>query len=198
MLSKCVQSWSTGLVFVVCAPAGTGKTTLAKRVVNTFPNVQFVPTLTTRPKRPNEVHAKDYIFVSKAKFDDCLHRGELIEHVQLHGHWYGTVKSELEAVRQSGTHALLVIDTRGALELRKHMPCILVFIRPPSLEALRQRLEWRGTEDPETIHKRMVWAEREMADEPYFDYSIENADVDLAFQVLSGIIIAESHKVHVH
>jgi guanylate kinase len=196
MLSKCVQSWNTGRVFVICAPAGTGKTTLAKRLANTFPNVSFVPTLTTRPKRPNEVHGRDYFFVSKDDFDARLSRNELIEHIELHGNWYGTSKQELETVCLSGKHALLVIDTRGALEIRKRMPCVLIFIRPPSIQTLRQRLEGRGTEDAETIQKRIDWAKREMADEPLFDYSIENADVDLAFQVLSGIIIAESHKVH--
>jgi guanylate kinase len=198
MLNKCVQSWATGRVFVICAPAGTGKTTLAKRLTDTFSNVSFVPTVTTRPKRPNEIHGRDYFFVSKNDFDAMLNQGELIEHIELHGYWYGTSKRELETVYLSGKHALLVIDTRGALEMRKHMPCILIFIKPPSIETLRQRLERRATEDAETIQKRIVWAEREMADESYFDYSIENADVDLAFQVLSGIIIAESHRVHRH
>ena len=198
MLNRCVQSWVTGRVFVLCAPAGTGKTTLAKRLTNTFPNVSFVPTLTTRPKRPDEIHGRDYFFVSKNDFDTRLNHGELIEHIELHGHWYGIPKRELETVCLSGKHALLVIDTRGALEVRKRMPCVLIFIKPPSIETLRQRLEGRATEDAETIHKRIMWAEREMVDESYFDYSIVYTDVDLAFQVLSGIIIAESHRVHVH
>lgn len=195
MWSKCVKSWPVGQLFVICAPAGAGKTTLAKRLARTLPNVCSVPTVTTRPKRPNEEPGNDYIFVTKDDFEGMLHRHELLEHIELHGYWYGTSKREVDAVRSAGKHAILVIDTRGALAIRKLLSCVLIFITPPSIETLRQRLEGRATEDSETIDKRLAWAERELADEQYFDYSVMNEDVDLAFQVLSGIIAAESHRV---
>lgn len=195
MWSSCVKSWPVGQLFVMCAPAGTGKTTLAKRLALALSNVGCVPTVTTRPKRAGEVPDQDYIFVTKEKFDSMLHRGELLEHIELHGYWYGTSKCEIDAVRNSGKHAILVIDTRGALALRTFFSCVLIFIKPPSLEVLRQRLEGRATEDAESISKRLAWAEQELKDETYFDYSLVNEDVDLAFQVLSGIIVAESHRV---
>ncbi len=195
MWSSCVKSWPVGQLFVMCAPAGTGKTTLAKRLSLALSNVRCVPTVTTRPKRAGEISGEDYIFETKENFNSLLQRGELVEHIELHGHWYGTSKRELEAARKSGKHALLVIDTRGALAIRQLFPCVLIFIKPPSLEALRQRLEGRATEDAESILKRLAWAQGELQDEKYFDYSVVNEDVDLAFQVLSGIIVAESHRV---
>lgn len=190
-----LRPMSRGLLFVISAPAGAGKTTLAKRLVKTFSSIAQVPSVTTRPKRAGEVDGADYHFVSKEEFAQREARGEFLEHVELHGNLYATSKQEIEKRRKDGCHVVLVIDTRGALVLKKSLDPILIFIKPPSFEALKERLVGRGSEDEQTLQQRLQWAKREMADEPQFQYSIINDRIDDAFDVLASIVVAESHKI---
>lgn len=189
-----VQSCKRGRVFIISAPAGAGKTTLVKKLLSAFPNVVQAPSLTTRPPRKDEVEGHDYHFVSKEEFLAREAKGELLEHVELHGQLYGTSKREIERLQASGHHVVLVLDTRGALAVRQLLPAVLIFVKPPSLDALRDRLYQRASEDEAMVEKRLVWAKKELADENHFDYSIVNDDLTTAFHLLASIVIAESHK----
>lgn len=186
---------SRGLLFVISAPAGAGKTTLAQRLVKTFSGIVQVPSVTTRPKRAGEVNGIDYHFVSKEEFAQREAKGEFLEHIELHENLYATSKKEIETQRESGRHVVLVIDTRGALVLKKMFDPILIFIKPPSFEVLLERLEGRGSEDEQMLQRRLQWAKKEMADEPHFQYSIVNNQIDDAFDVLASIVVAESHRI---
>ena len=190
-----VQTWPHGQLFIISAPAGAGKTTLVKQLVSAFPNVVQAPSLTTRPRRGDEVEGKDYHFVSKEDFVQREVNGELLEHIELHGYLYGTSRVEIERARSAGHHVILVLDTRGALALQHVMKPVLIFIKPPSIDALRERLVQRASEDQQSLELRLSWAKKELSDEKHFHYSIVNDDLKMAFHVLASIIIAESHKI---
>jgi guanylate kinase len=195
MLNKdLVQSWSYGQLFILSAPAGAGKTTLAKQLVAAFPNVVQAPSLTTRPRRADEIEGKDYHFVSADDFLKRKAEGELLEQVELHGYFYGTSKQEIERSRKSGRHVILVIDTRGAITLKQQLNAVLIFIKPPTFDSLRERLINRASEDEASLERRLSWARKELEDEKYFQYSVVNDDLTRALEVLESIIIAESHR----
>lgn len=179
---------------MMSAPAGAGKTTLAQKLVATFPNVVQVPSVTTRPMRDGERAGVDYHFVTEEEFSLRKNRGEFLESVELHGFRYGTSKNEIEECRARGTHVVLVIDTRGARALQKQSDPVLIFVKPPSFDVLRDRLVGRGSEDETTVQRRLEWAARELAEESYFVYTIVNDQIDEAFDVLASIIVAECHK----
>ena len=181
-----------GRLFVVSAPAGTGKTTLVRRLVTTFPAIVQVPSVTTRSMRTGEVEGIDYHFVSKEEF--ARREAEFLEKVEFSGNWYATSRREIEDQQASGRHAVVVIDTRGALSLKKLLDPVLIFIKPPSFEALAERLAKRGSEDKEAFRQRLQRAEKEMSDEPQFQYSVVNDRIDDAFDVLASIVVAECHK----
>jgi len=193
--SRYVQPKEKGRVFVLSAPAGTGKTTLARRLVETFDALVLIPTLTTREPRAGEVSGKDYEFISTQEFKERLSRQELVEHVELHGNLYGVSALSVNNARHKGKHALLVIDTDGAAVVKKRYDSVLIFLKPPSMEVLSERLKGRATEDVEIRARRLARARKELQDENIFDYSVVNDKFDDAFYVLSSIIIAETHRV---
>jgi len=185
-----------GLVFVISAPAGTGKTTLADMLVKEFSRVVESVSFTTRPPRPGEVEGQHYHFVSVEEFQFLAAKGEFIEHVRLYNDYYGTSKSWIESRQKQGKHVLLVIDTQGALALQKSaFKAVYVFVLPPSLEELKERLVLRGTEAGEKIQERLSIADKEMALAKFYDYSIVNDDLQEAYDALKSIIIAEEHRV---
>jgi guanylate kinase len=190
-----VRTLPVGKLFVISAPAGAGKTTLANRLVSTFPNVAMAATLTTRAARAGEVPGKDYEFVSKEEFLARQEKGDLLEHIELHENFYGTSSRNVSDLRYAGKHVLLVIDTRGALAIQQLLNPVLIFIKPPSMDVLKERLEGRNSEDESTRQRRLEWAKKELLDEQYFDYSIVNDNIDNAFSVLASIVIAESHRL---
>lgn len=189
-----VSRWPIGRIFIMSAPAGTGKTTLARKLVKVFSCVSRVPTLTTRSCRQDELSGEDYIFVSRQEFQRKLDQGVLLEHVEMHGELYGTPVDEVEKRRSAGKHVLLVIDTRGALALQKELDATLIFVHPPSREVLCQRLLERKSESTSAIHHRLQWAEQELLEAKKYHYQIVNDDFDEAFAVLASIVIAESHR----
>jgi len=195
MLSNYVPPWLEGKIFVLSAPAGTGKTTVARRLVKSFEALVQVPTLTTREPRPKEIPGKDYEFVSKEEFLKRLSNQELIEHVELHGNLYGTSFTNVMSARESGKHVLLVIDTEGAKAIKSCYDSVLIFLKPPSMEVLSKRLHGRGTEDLEIREERLKRAQKELQDEIFFDYSVVNDTIENAFYLLSSIIIAETHRI---
>lgn len=182
------------MVFIISAPAGTGKTTLAQMLHKEFSRVVSSVSYTTRPPRPNEVEGKDYHFVTSDVFEKKIKEGEFLEYAKVFDHYYGTSKKVIEAEQKKGKHVVLVIDTQGAMQLKGKIDAIFIFVSPPNVEELRKRLQKRQSDSPESIEKRLSWAKQEMALAPRYDYHIVNDDLKIAYDVLRAILIAEEHK----
>lgn len=195
MQAKLLGNHKPGLLFVLSAPAGTGKTTLVQRLVQEFPCVKASISCTTRLPRKGEINGVHYWFVSKEVFDQRVKEDAFLEYVNLYGDCYGTPKNWVEEQLQAGKHVVLVIDTQGGLELRKKENAVFIFIRPPSLNVLKERLMNRKTESEEAIEQRLAWAEKEIREGQTYHYEIVNDDLEIAYQVLKSILIAEEHKL---
>jgi guanylate kinase len=189
-----VPKLTRGRLFIVSAPAGTGKTTLVRMLNDEFPNLTPSISCTTRPKRANEVEGQDYHFISKEEFKQKITENAFVEHVEFVGNHYGTLKQTVEEQLARGEHLVLTIDVQGALLVKKKMEAITIFLKPPSVEELRRRLEKRQTESEEQIQQRIRTAELELAQSGAFDYCIINDDLNLTYQILKSVIIAETHK----
>ncbi len=184
-----------GLVFVVSAPAGTGKTTLVQMLVQEFPCVVESVSFTTRQKRPGEISGVHYNFVSNEEFERKISNNEFLEYVKLYGYYYGTSQKHIQEQRADGKHVVLVIDTQGALQLMGKFDATFIFLQPPSFDVLRDRLSKRKTESATVIEERLNWARLEMEAVRYYDYCIINDELATAYQVLRSILVAEEHRV---
>jgi guanylate kinase len=193
-MRKVLGEVNKGLVFVISAPAGTGKTTLVRMLSEEFSCVVESVSYTTRKPRPKEVDGVDYHFVSTEAFERMIHAGDFIEYARVFDHYYGTSRRFVEAEQEKGRHVVLVIDTQGALQLMGRLRASFIFISPPSLAELRSRLTGRKSETPESIEHRLSWAENEMALASRYDYHIVNDHLKTAYDVLRAILIAEEHK----
>jgi guanylate kinase len=191
---KLLGNLKKGLVFVVSAPAGTGKTTLVKMLVDEFSCVKASISCTTRPPREGEASGEDYEFISKKEFEKKIADGDFLEYATVFGHYYGTSKKTVSKEQEEGKHVILVIDTQGAMQIKKIFHAVYVFILPPSMEELSKRLKKRKTEPPEKIKSRLEWAKKEVEMAVYYDYQIVNDNLIIAYQVLRSILIAEEHK----
>ncbi len=183
-----------GLVFVISAPAGTGKTTLVRMLTEEFDCVVESVSCTTRKPRANEKEGVDYFFVSEARFQAMIKEGEFLEYAHVFGHYYGTSRHSLEKQLKRGKHVILVIDTQGAEQVKKQIDAIHIFIRPPNFDELKQRLHGRQSETKEAIATRLSWAERELEAAKHYDYQVVNQDLKTAYEILRSILIAEEHK----
>lgn len=192
---KLLGNFEKGLVFVISAPAGTGKTTLVKELLNEFSCVKTTVSFTTRAPRKGEVNGVDYHFISVEEFKKKIETGEFLEYVELYGDFYGTSKNNIETLQNQGNHVILVIDTQGGLRLKKMMSANLIFVMPPSLEELGKRLYNRKSESPDVIKKRLEWAKHEIEDAEHYDYKIVNDNLKTAYETLRSILIAEEHRV---
>ena len=194
-MSKLLGNLKKGLVFVVSAPAGTGKSTLIDMRYDEFPNaIERSVSCSTREPRGDESHGTHYHFISDEEFTQKVQEEAFLEWAEVFGAKYGTLKCEVDRICKSGKHAFLVIDTQGAAQLMTSLDAIYLFIKPPSMEELQKRLEGRGSESPETMLGRLSQAEKEIKKSSVYDYQICNDDLQLAYQVLRSIIIAEEHK----
>lgn len=182
----------SGLCLVVCAPSGGGKTTLLRRLRAEFPNLRFSVSCTTRAPRAGEVHGQDYYFLSEADFTTRRDAGEFAEWAEVHGKLYGTPLSWVKNELAAGYDLLFDIDVQGAAQLKAHLAkeAVFVFIVPPSLKALEERLRGRGTDDEETVARRIHNAAREIAEAPWFDAIVENDDLEAAYNLLRSIYIS--------
>lgn len=192
---KLIGNLKRGRIFVLSAPAGTGKTTLVQKLVQEFDSIQQNVSFTTRKPRFNETSGDHYHFISLEEFEKKIAEHEFLEYVKLYGDYYGTSKTWVEACLSRGQHVFLVIDTQGALQLMESIDACFIFVEPPSMEVLRERLILRKTDTPEAIEKRMSWASKEMETVRFYQYRIVNDDLEAAYQILRSIVIAEEHKV---
>lgn len=183
------MSSKPGRIFVVSAPSGAGKTTLLNRLLSDFPDLRRSVSCTTRPPRSGEKGGTDYLFIDEHAFRDMVKRDLFFEWEEVHSHFYGTPKGPLIQRWEQGLDTVLDIDTRGAMSLKRAYPdACLIFLMPPSLEALETRLKGRQTEGRETLKRRLENARREMAEKDRFDYVIINDDIDRAYSELKKII----------
>lgn len=185
-----------GLLLVLSAPSGAGKTTLARRLEQEFPRAQFSISYTTRDPRGQEKDGVDYHFIDAKTFLQMVNRGDFIEWAEVHDNYYGTSRGIIDSAFTSRGIAVFDIDVKGGLKIKSRFPdAVLVFILPPSMEELERRLRGRGTDKDETIHRRLLAARTEIEKglESY-DYLIINDDLEAAFTELRSIVIAEQAR----
>jgi guanylate kinase len=196
MVTKILGNLSYGLVFIISAPAGTGKTTLVRMLAHEFDCVAESVSCTTRKIRPGEISGRDYFFLTEKEFEAKKQLGDFLEYAEVYGFEYGTSREYVSKSQAIGKHVFLVIDTQGAMKLQEEkFRAVYVFLSPPSLGELEQRLCKRQTESSETIEKRLSWAKQEMEMARHYDYHIVNDNLDHAYAILRSIVIAEEHRV---
>lgn len=179
-----------GDVFVVSAPSGAGKTTLNRRLVTDHPSVAMSISYTARPKRPSEQEGVDYHFVSREEFRAAIDRGEMLEYAEVFGTLYGTPLAEIRRIHGLGKQAILEIDVQGWRQAKDKLPgARSIFILPPSIEALWERLESRGTEAKAVRWRRLMTAKSEISCGGIYDAFIVNSDLEAAYGELQDIII---------
>ena len=180
-----------GLVLVISAPSGAGKTTLCRRLLQEDRAIDFSVSFTTRPARAGEREGVDYHFVDRAEFERRRDGGEFVEWAVVGGQLYGTSATAVREATARGRDILLDVDTQGALNIRRLIAeAVLVFILPPGKAALRERLERRGTDGPEDVTRRLGLARGEVEKSPAYDYLIINDDFETAYRQLRAVLEA--------
>ncbi len=198
----------TGLIIVVSAPSGGGKSSLCQRLLNWSPNLVYSVSCTTRPPRGGEQHGVDYFFLSREEFEQRIRAGDFLEYAEYNGHYYGTPRRFLEEQLAAGKDVLLDIEVQGAGQVIRRVrhekafaypeALVTIFLMPPSLELLEQRLRRRGTDSEETIRKRLALAQQEMAHWREYDYVIVSGRLDDDFAQGKAILIAEKCRTARH
>lgn len=191
---KSSRELTKGVLFVLSGPSGSGKNTLIHRLIDEFPNIVESVSYTTRPPRQNEVEGEHYHFVSKEQFQKFIEAGEFLEYAHHFGNYYGTSQKLVQQELNTGKHVFLVIDTSGTLSLKGKLEMTTIFVAPPSMDALKQRLKDRKAETDEAIDKRLKRSSKELKDSEHYDYIIINDDLTDAYDVLRSIVIAEAHR----
>ncbi|MDS4013034.1 MAG: guanylate kinase [Candidatus Accumulibacter sp.] len=180
-----------GHLYILTAPSGAGKTTLVRHLLENDPAIQVSVSHTTRPPRSGEREGIEYCFIELDEFQEKIRRNDFLEWAEVHGNYYGTSRSGIEAALRAGQDVLLEIDWQGAQQVRKVFPAAIgVFILPPSLDVLAQRLRERATDNAQTIARRLAAARDEMRHADEFDYVIINDDLPRALQDLLAIVRA--------
>jgi len=183
---------SQGILFVVCGPSGAGKGSVSAPVMEQDGNLRYSVSATTRPPREGEVDGEDYYFLSRDTFDSRIEKGEFAEWAEVHGNLYGTLRDEIDRLVNSGKDVMLEVDVQGMRSLKQVFEqTVTIFIMPPSLEALEQRIRARGANTPEDIAVRLRNARQEMEARFEFDYIVVNDILDNAVVDFWSIIRAE-------
>jgi guanylate kinase len=184
-----------GILLIVSAPSGTGKTTLVERLVQIVPNLAMSRSYTSRPARPGEQDGIDYNFISRERFDRMVADGAFLEWADVFGNCYGTAAADTEALLAAGSDVVLVIDVQGARQVRARVrDTVGIFVLPPSAAILEQRLRGRSKDSEEQIRRRLDVACREVNEFTGYDYVIVNDEVDAAVGRLAAIVRAERSR----
>jgi guanylate kinase len=184
-----------GIILIISAPSGAGKTTLCRALLERFPNMRESISYTTRVPRAGEVHGEDYFFVSREEFQRMIDADAFAEWAEVHGNLYGTALATIEDARTNGVDLVLDIDCQGARRLKEQIErCVYIFILPPSMEELRRRLECRSSDEQAVIDLRLVRAAEEIREARWYDYIIINDSFPAAFEELAAIVVAHSRK----
>jgi guanylate kinase len=187
-----LQRKSKGGIFVISAPSGAGKTTLCRKIIAKQGNFRPSVSFTTRPPRTGEVDGRDYTFVTERVFRNMVRRGEFVEWAEVHGNLYGTSKKRLKELMRAGYDVILDIDTQGARQIRNVFDAgVFIFIVPPSMKTLRERLDKRKSNTSADIERRLRRATGEIKDYKLYDYVIVNDVLNVALKSLEAVITAE-------
>ena len=190
-----IHAETPGLLIIISAPSGAGKTTICKGLLDKFPDLRFSVSCTTRPPRKGERDAKDYHFISENDFKDRIAKSEFVEWEEIYGHFYGTLKKDIEDPILRGCDIILDIDTSGAGNIKSIYPDgVFVFIMPPSEEILKERLKKRGSETDDTIKMRFDRAMEEIRENKWYDYVIFNDKVNSSVNIMRSVYIAEKNR----
>ncbi len=185
-----------GLLFIVSAPSGAGKTTLVERLVEHVPHLKMSRSYTSRPARAGEADGVDYNFVTRARFEAMAAAGEFLEWAPVFGNLYGTCAADTDALLDAGRDVVLVIDVQGARKVRaRQIETVAVFVMPPSFEVLEQRLRGRSKDSEDAIQQRLQVARDEVAAFAEYDFVIVNDELTAAVDQLRGIVIAERARL---
>ncbi|MCD6320979.1 guanylate kinase [Candidatus Bipolaricaulota bacterium] len=187
-----------GIAFVITGPSGAGKTSVIKRLLELDRKLAFSVSATTRPRRPGEVHGRDYFFISREEFVRLREEGKLLEWTEFQGHLYGTPREQVVERLREGRDVIIDVEVNGALAIasaRLPFPVVLVFLVPPSWEELERRIRARGTESPEALAERMRIAREEAREIPRFHYLVVNDLLERAVDELWAIIKAERRRI---
>lgn len=185
-----------GLLIVFSGPSGAGKDTILKRLMETDPNLRLSVSATTRAPRQGETDGVDYHFISRDRFQSMLAQGQLLESAEYCGNCYGTPSQPIADWQAEGHDVILEIEVQGGSQIKQKRPdCVSIFILPPSLEKLEQRLKGRGTEADDVIAARLATARKEITEAVHYDYCVMNDTVEKAVEEINQIICAEKHKV---
>lgn len=190
------------LLLVVSAPSGAGKSTLCDRLLAEFPDIEYSVSCTTRRPRGAEVDGRDYHFLSREAFEERVARGEFLEHAEVHGNFYGTLRATVLDAFARGRSIVMDIDVAGAAQVRERVAALPadnplrrgfadIFIAPPSMEELRRRVVSRGEDPPEAIELRMRNAVEEMKSAPLYRHFLVNDDLERAYAEFRAIVLAE-------
>jgi guanylate kinase len=180
---------AAGKLVVLSAPSGAGKTTIAREILKRIPTLRFSVSATTRAKRDGERDGYDYYFMTRHQFTTGVNSGLFVEWEELFGNMYGTLKSEVEKALRKGDHLLFDVDVKGALSIKRQYPeALLVFIMPPSVEELKERLAGRKTEDSEALRKRLDRVPMELEQRKAFDRIVTNNALDSAVTEVEAIV----------
>ena len=185
---------SPGVLMIVSAPSGAGKTSICRKILQMFPNIRFSVSCTTRPPRPGEIDGKDYEFISAEEFRERIARGEFVEWVENYGQLYGTSKKSMDAFLEEGYDLILDIEARGAKTIRQQCPHgVFIFILPPSLSELKARLSRRGENDA-VMERRLRSSLDEIREALWYDYIIFNDRLEDAVDRFRALYIAERSR----
>ena len=186
-----------GLLFIVSAPSGAGKTTLVERLVEQVPHLRMSRSYTSRAARDGETQGIDYNFVSRARFEEMIASGDFLEWADVFGNLYGTCASDTERMLEAGEDVVLVIDVQGARKVRQRgIAAITVFVMPPSFAVLERRLRGRSKDAETAIQRRLTVAREEVASFTEYDYVVVNDELTAAVDRLRSIVVAERFRLN--
>ncbi len=188
-----------GKLIVISAPSGSGKSTIAAAIMRKFPSLMFSVSATTRPKRSGETNGKEYFFLSREEFQERVKQGDLVEWEEIYGDFYGTLRSEIDKTLAAGRVMLFDVDVKGALSIKRAYPdAVLIFVKPPSFQELKERLQNRKTENEATLARRLERVPMELELGERCDYQIVNDDLPRAIDEVERIVKEHTQLDSIH